>query len=46
MAHDDLQEIFDGSRQELVHAEIIDDEQRHGAAVLYVIFFHKSCNAT
>jgi hypothetical protein len=37
-AHYDLQEILGGSQWELAHAEIIDDEQRHGVEQVYVFF--------
>ena len=29
-AHDDLQEVLGGGQRELAHAEVVDDEQRHG----------------
>ena len=32
-AHDDLQEILGGGVRQFAHAEVVDDEQRHGRRV-------------
>ena len=32
-AHDDLEQILGGGDRQLAHAEIVDDEQRHGGEV-------------
>ena len=29
-AHDDLEQVFGGGRWQLAHADVVDDEQRHG----------------
>ena len=37
-AHDDLQQILGGGGRELAHAEVVDDEQRHGGQQFHVLF--------
>jgi len=36
-AHDDLEQFIGGERQ-LPHAQVVDDEQRHGLQELHVLF--------
>ena len=37
-AHDDLQQILGGGMREFAHAEVVDDEQRHGGHRFHVFF--------
>ena len=36
--HDDLQEVLGGGQRQLAHAEIVDDEQRHGGQRRHQLF--------
>ena len=37
-AHNDLREVLGRGGRELTHAEIVDDEQRHGGQQFHVLF--------
>jgi hypothetical protein len=37
-AHDDFQQFFGGGQRQLAHAEVVDDQQRHGGQHLHVLF--------